>query len=64
MKYRNLRTGVEIEISGKISGVDWQQVPAKTPAATEKTIAPAKKTISKTAKKAPAKAATRNVAKK
>ena len=64
MKYRNLRTGVEIETSGKISGGDWQEIPAKTPEVTKKTIAPAKKRVSKTLKKTPAKTATRNAAKK
>lgn len=30
MKYRNTRTGAVIETSGKISGGDWQAVPAAT----------------------------------
>lgn len=64
MKYRNLRTGVEIETSGKISGGDWQEIPAKIPTAVENVNTPTKKMAPKNTKKAPTKTTARSTAKK
>lgn len=64
MKYRNLRTGVEIETSGKISGCDWQEIPAKTPTAVETANMPTKKTTPKNTKKVPTKTTARSIVKK
>ena len=64
MKYRNLRTGVEIETSGKINGGDWQEIPAKTPTAVETVNTPTKKTGPKNTKKVPTKTTARSIVKK
>lgn len=43
MRYRNIKTGVEIETFGTISGKDWEECPSSQPVLKEEVKKPAQK---------------------